>query len=150
MTRTAHQYEFRAGTDPRDVEDTLPLDLLAAEGVFSEARVRLDSAYRIDQEARTATADASTAVGQIVNGIFAAFAIREFGRDGFTARRRRSALASPADRGPAFIRIAARVVDRAAGEAVAQASAGRGDRLYAESVAGADAVHHRPHRADPH
>jgi len=90
MTRTAYQYEFRAGTDLRDVEDTLLLALLAAEGVFGEARVRLDSAYRIDQEARTATVDASTAVGQIVNGIFAAFALREFGRDSFTARRPRA------------------------------------------------------------
>lgn len=87
MTKAAYQYEFRDGIDLRDVEVTLLLALLAAEGVFSEARVRLDSAYRIDPEARTATVDASTAVGQIVNGIFTAFAIREFGRDGFTVRR---------------------------------------------------------------
>ena len=87
MTKAAYKYRFREGTDLRDVEDTLLLALLAAEGVFSEARVRLDSAYRIDQEARTATVDASIVVGQIVNGIFAAFAIREFGRDGFTVRR---------------------------------------------------------------
>lgn len=87
MTRAAYRYEFREGIDLRDVEDTLLLAHLAAEGVFSEARVRLDSAYRIDPEARTATVDAATAVGQIVNGIFTAFAIREFGRDGFTVRR---------------------------------------------------------------
>ncbi len=87
MTRAAYKYEFREGIDLRDVEDTLLLSMLAAEGVFSEARVRLDSAYRIDPVTRTATVDASTAVGQIVNGIFAAFALREFGRDGFTVRR---------------------------------------------------------------
>lgn len=84
---TAYRYQFREGIDPRDVEDTLLLAFLAAEGVFGEARVRMDGAYSIDRDARTATVDASTAVGQIVNAVFTAFAIKEFGRDGFTVRR---------------------------------------------------------------
>jgi hypothetical protein len=86
MTR-AYKYEFGEGSDLRDVEDTLMLALLAAEGIFGEARVRLDGAYSIDREARTATVDAATAVGQVVNAVFTTFTIKEFGRDGFTVRR---------------------------------------------------------------
>ena len=86
MTR-AYKYQLREGIDPRDVEDTLLLAFLAAEGIFGEARVRLDGAYSTDREARTVTVDASTAVGHIVNAVFTVYAIKEFGRDGFTARR---------------------------------------------------------------
>lgn len=86
MTR-AYKYQFGESSDLRDVEDTLLLAHLAAEGIFGEARVHLDGAYSIDREARTLTADAATAVGQIVNAVFTAFAIKEFGRDGFTVRR---------------------------------------------------------------
>lgn len=86
MTR-AYRYQFGEGSDLRDVEDTLLLALLAAEGIFGEARVRLDGGYSIDRDARTATVDASTVVGQIVNAVFTTFAIKEFGRDGFTVRR---------------------------------------------------------------
>jgi hypothetical protein len=31
--------------------------------------------------------DASTAVGQVVNAVFTAYIIKEFGRDSFTVRR---------------------------------------------------------------
>lgn len=86
MTR-AYRYQFREGVDPRDVEDTLLLAFLAAEGVFGEARVRMDGAYNTDREARTVTVDASTAVGQIVNAVFTIFAVKEFGRDAFAVRR---------------------------------------------------------------
>lgn len=86
MTR-AYKYQFREGIDTRDVEDTLLLAFLAAEGVFGEARVRLDGAYSTDREARTVTVDASTAVGHVVNAVFTTFAIKEFGRDAFAVRR---------------------------------------------------------------
>lgn len=86
MTR-AYRYQFREGVDPRDVEDTLLLALLAAEGVFGEARVRMDGAYSTDREARTVTVDASTAVGQIVNAVFTVFAVKELGREAFGVRR---------------------------------------------------------------
>ena len=86
MTR-AYKYQFREGIDPRDVEDTLLLAMLAAEGVFGEARVRLDCTYREDREARTLAVKAVTSVGQLVNAVFTAFAVKEFGRDGFTVRR---------------------------------------------------------------
>ena len=44
----AYRYKFREGIDPRDVEDTLLLAFLAAEGIFGEARVRMDGSYSAD------------------------------------------------------------------------------------------------------
>lgn len=86
MTRR-YRYQFRRDIDLRDVEDTLLLARLAAEGVFGEARVRMDSTFRIDRDARTVTMDAVGAVGRIVNAIFTVYAIKEFGRTAFTVRR---------------------------------------------------------------
>jgi len=86
MTK-AYKYEFRPDIGLRDVEDTLLLAFLAAEGVFGEARVRMDGSYSPDREARTLTVDASTAVGQVVNAVFTAYIIKEFGRDSFIVRR---------------------------------------------------------------
>lgn len=86
MTR-AYRYQFREGVDGRDVEDTLLLALLAAEGVFGEARVRMDGAWSTDREARTVTVDAATPVGQIVSAVFTVFAGKEFGRNAFSIRR---------------------------------------------------------------
>jgi hypothetical protein len=86
MTR-AYKYQFRPDIGLRDVEDTLILAFLAAEGVFGEARVRMDGSYSPDHEARALTVDASAAVGQVVNAVFAAYIIKEFGRDSFTVRR---------------------------------------------------------------
>jgi len=83
----AYRYQFGDGSDPRDIEDTLLLAMLAAEGILGEARVRLDSAAEIDRSTRALTVDASTLAGQIVNAVFAAFATKEFGRNGFTVRR---------------------------------------------------------------
>jgi len=83
----AHRYQFREGIALRDVEDTLLLACLAAEGIFSEARVYLDAAYAIDREVRTLTVDAADPVGQFISTVFTAFALKEFGRDTFTVRR---------------------------------------------------------------
>ena len=83
----AYRYQFRQGVELRDAEDTLLLALLAAEGVFGEARVRMDGGYSPDRDARTLTVDATTAVGQFANAVFMAYILKEFGRDAFTVRR---------------------------------------------------------------
>ena len=86
MTR-AYRYQFGKGTDLREVEDTLLLAFLAAEGIFGEARVRMDGCYCEDHNGRALTVDASTPVGQIVNAVFTAYIIKEFGRDAFVVTR---------------------------------------------------------------
>ena len=83
----AYKYQFKKHIDLRDVEDTLFLAILAAEGLFSEALVTMNSNYQQDRDAGTITLDADTPVGQVVNTIFTTYAIKEFGRDGFAVQR---------------------------------------------------------------
>jgi hypothetical protein len=87
MVLTAYRYEFAKGIDLREVEDTLRLAFLAAEGLFGEVRVRMDGSYSPNHEGRVLTVEASTAVGQVVNAVFTAFIAKEFGRDSFIVHR---------------------------------------------------------------
>ena len=63
------------------------LAVLAAEGVFGEARVSLDCRYAIDESIRAIIVDAATPVGMLVNSIFVTFILREFGREAFDVWR---------------------------------------------------------------
>ena len=87
MSTTAYRYRFGKKVNLQEAEETLLLAILAAEGLFGEARVRMDAGYVIDSRLRALVVDASTDVGQAVNGIFTSLALREFGRDAFNVRR---------------------------------------------------------------
>lgn len=87
MTREFYRYRFRSDIDLHDAEDTLLLSIIAAEGLFGEARARMDVAYAVDPTIHTIIVDASTDVGQAMSAIFAAFALREFGRHAVDVRR---------------------------------------------------------------
>jgi hypothetical protein len=87
MPRDFYRYRFRSEIDLRDAEDTLLLAILAAEGLFGEAQVRMDAGYAVDHSIHTVIVDASTDVGQAVSAIFTAFALREFGRCAVDVRR---------------------------------------------------------------
>lgn len=87
MAREAYRYRFREGVELREAEDTLLLSFLAAEGIFGEARVRMDAGYAIDATINVIVVDASTLIGQVINAVFTAFISREFGRDAFNVRR---------------------------------------------------------------
>ncbi len=86
MITEAYRYRFRQGADLRQAEDTLLLAILAAEGLYGEACIRMDAGYAIDESIRAIVVDASTEVGQAVNGIFTSFLLKEFGRLGFHVR----------------------------------------------------------------
>ena len=87
MITEAYRYRFKEDVDLRDVEDTLLLALLAAEGIYGQPRVRMDAAYTVDKPLRVVVVDASTDVGQDVAGIYTSFIIKEFGPDAFRVRR---------------------------------------------------------------
>jgi len=86
MSSAAYRYKFNEGVDLLEAESTLHLSILAVEGLFGEARVRMDAAYSVDDTIRALIVDASTEVGQDLNAIFTAFIIREFGTDAFQVR----------------------------------------------------------------
>jgi hypothetical protein len=87
MFEQAYRYRFAQRIDLRDVGDTLLLAVLAADGLFGETRVRMDAAFATDPSINVLIVDASTVVGQAINGIFASFLMREFGPDAFDVKR---------------------------------------------------------------
>lgn len=87
MNSQAYRFRFRPEIALKDAEDTLLLAFLAAEGIFGQARVRMDAGYAIDATINVIVIDASTLIGQVVAAIFTAFISREFGQGAFHVRR---------------------------------------------------------------
>ncbi len=87
MSEHAYRYRFAERIDLRDVGDTLLLAVLAAAGLFGQTRVRMDAGFATDPSSNVLIVDASTIVGQAINGIFTSFLMREFGADAFEVKR---------------------------------------------------------------
>jgi len=83
----AYRYRFEAGIDLHAAEETLLLSILATEGLYGQARVRMDAAYSVDTAIRAIIVDAGTDVGQAVNCIFTAFLLEEFDSSAVHIRR---------------------------------------------------------------
>jgi hypothetical protein len=86
MNEDAYRYRFDEGVDLHEADETLLLSILATEGLYGQARVRMDGAYSVDKALRAVIVDASTKVGQAVAGIFTAFVAKEFGSAAFVVR----------------------------------------------------------------
>jgi hypothetical protein len=87
MNREVHRYKFEASVPAEEIENSVLLAILAAEGLHSQSQVRLDARYLCDAEKHACVIDASTDVGRDVSRIFSGFAIREFGEGSFTVDR---------------------------------------------------------------
>src|SRR5262245_29407637 len=83
MIATTFAYRFVDRVSTADIEGTLVLACLAAEGLFGEARVRLEAPNRIDRANGYCQIDARGPAGHAVSRIFTAFVTREFGPDAF-------------------------------------------------------------------
>ena len=81
------RFSFDGSVPAHEVENTLLLAVLAAEGLHGPSRVRLETQYCFDAEKRTCVIDVGSEVGRDVSNILAGFAIREFGEDAFTVCR---------------------------------------------------------------
>jgi hypothetical protein len=87
MTPEIHRYEFASSVPLAEVEATLTLSLLAAEGLHSQSRLALEAAYTIDAEDGTIVIEAKGRAGQDLNRLFTGFLTREFGPSGFRVER---------------------------------------------------------------
>ena len=87
MNDNVFRFAFRPGTDLTEVETTLHLAIVAAEGLFGEARVRMEVAYDLDTAKSVVLIDGRTGAGDAAVRIFTAFITREFGEDSFEVRR---------------------------------------------------------------
>lgn len=87
MHSAVFRFSFARGIDLTDAEATLHLAILAAEGLFGEARVRMEVSYHADPPRSVIIVDGHTPAGDAVIRIFTAFLMRELGADGFAVRR---------------------------------------------------------------
>lgn len=87
MSDSVFRFAFRPGVNLAEVESTLHLAILAGEGLFGEARVRMEVAYHVDTPHSVILIDGRTSAGDAVVRVFTAFITREFGEDAFEVRR---------------------------------------------------------------
>ena len=87
MTTGVYRFVLKPTAPLDEAEMSLQLAILAAEGLFGGARVRMDAGYHLDEARRTIVVDANTEVGRAVVRIFTEFLTREFGEHTFEVRR---------------------------------------------------------------
>ncbi|TVQ34159.1 MAG: hypothetical protein EA376_00645 [Phycisphaeraceae bacterium] len=87
MTTHVFRFRFASGVDLAEAESTLHLAILAVEGLFGEARVRMEVSYCMDAPRSALLIDGGSTVGDAVIRIFTAFLTREFGAGAFSVRR---------------------------------------------------------------
>lgn len=85
----ADVFRFRLALDVplEEAEMTLQLATFAAEGLFGQARVRLDVSYHLDLPRNVISIDGTTEVGAAVVRIFTGLLLREFDEESFQVER---------------------------------------------------------------
>jgi hypothetical protein len=81
MSRQIFRYEFSREIAIEDVQSSLVLAQMAAEGLHGPIDVILDAAFFVDQEEHLCLIDASNPIGRDFSRIFAGFLTREFSAD---------------------------------------------------------------------
>jgi len=76
-----YRYRFERDVPFEDVETSLLLALWAAESLYGETQVRLETAFAVDRRRRICVIDAGSPVGSDLNRLFAGFIHREFRGD---------------------------------------------------------------------
>lgn len=83
----AYKYSFSGSVPMDDVEDSLMLAALAAEGLHGRSAVMLDAAFCLDKRRRTCLIDAETQIGRDIALIFARYMAKGFGEQAFRVDR---------------------------------------------------------------
>ena len=87
MTEETYLYTFPNGTDMRQVEDTLLLAAMAAEGLHGRSRIHLDAGFRCTPAARRVEINGATDVGEAIARIFTALLATTIGEAAFQVSR---------------------------------------------------------------
>lgn len=83
MSSRIYRFTFPPEIPFEEAQSSFLVARIAAEGIFGQARLRLDLSYEVDPTARSIVADAENEVGGAIAEIFASLLIREFGADAF-------------------------------------------------------------------
>jgi hypothetical protein len=86
MMANVFRFEFDPSVSLTEAEMSLHLAIFAVEGLYGEARVRLEVSYQVDQAGNAIIVDAGTEVGSALVKVYTRLLIREFGEDGFHVR----------------------------------------------------------------
>lgn len=84
MNETTYRFRFNDTIELDEAESTLHLAILAAEGLFSEALLRVSFSYRRDDEGHCLHVNGGDEISETVIRIFVSFVIKEFGSTAFT------------------------------------------------------------------
>ena len=95
MQPAIYRFEFDEPVFMTDVEATLHLAILGAEGLFGESTVRMDGSYSIDEKRRVCIVDARNEVGRSICQLFTGYLAKELRPDAFHVRPARQASRSP-------------------------------------------------------
>lgn len=98
MLHPAYRFELGPTVPVAEAEMSLHLALIAAEGLYGPAAVRLDARYRVDPPGAAVLVDGGGPVGRAVARVFTTLLEREYGEHAFAVRRFDAAVvADPAD-----------------------------------------------------
>ncbi len=86
MQPAIYRFEFDEPVSMTDIETTLHLAILGAEGLFGESSVRMDGAYSIDERRRVCIVDARNEVGRSICQLLTGYLAKELGPDAFRVR----------------------------------------------------------------
>lgn len=95
MNGSVYRFELDTSVPSLEAEMTLHLAMIAVEGLFGQAAVRLDTTYHVDEPRNAIIVDGTTDAGDALVRVFTSFLIREFGEDAFQVRRVAPAPGAP-------------------------------------------------------
>jgi hypothetical protein len=85
MSQLPYRFEIDKSVPLTEAEMTLQLAMLALEGLYGQAQVRLEARYHLDEGGRALVVEGGNEVGTDLVRVFTALLIREFGEDSFKA-----------------------------------------------------------------
>lgn len=84
---TVYRFTFDPQVPLTEAEMSLHLAIIAVEGIYGQAQVRLDARYRLDAPNAAIVVDATTPVGEALVRVFTTLITKEFGEDAFCVCR---------------------------------------------------------------
>lgn len=84
VSREVYHYRFEPALPLQEVQDSLALAAMAAEGLHGRARVRLEARFVLSPTDRSCRIEAATAVGRDLARIFTGLLSQQFGEEGFS------------------------------------------------------------------
>lgn len=81
MSQTIYRFEIDQSVPLTEAEQSLHLAMIALEGLYGSAGIRLDARYHLDEGGRAIVVDGSTPIGSSLVKVFSTLLTREFGED---------------------------------------------------------------------